>query len=166
MNKILGLDISTKSTGVSIFDGEKLVYSETISATSANVFNRINKITKRIEELVKQYQPTKVAVEDPEPAFVNNNREVYRKLTWAQGIIAQMLDGYGLTMEFTTASHWRKLVGITTGRGVKRGSLKPKDMAKAKEIFGKDYNDDEADAILIGLAYALEHKGKIEWGAE
>jgi RNase H-fold protein (predicted Holliday junction resolvase) len=45
---IMGLDISTKSTGVSIFNDNKLLYHETAAAADSNVYNRIEKITKRI----------------------------------------------------------------------------------------------------------------------
>lgn len=48
----LALDISTHATGVAIFQEKELIYYECIFASSNNVFNRIDKIRDRIEELL------------------------------------------------------------------------------------------------------------------
>ena len=62
-------------------------------------------------------------------------------------------------MQLCTASHWRKQVGIKTGRGITRAQLKPLDIAKANELFKQNKkNDDLADAILIGWSYILENE--------
>lgn len=163
---IMSLDISTTSTGVAIFDNNKLLLVECI-APAGNVWKRIRKITNRIKELVEQYKPQAIIAEEPEPAFVKNNIDVYRKLTIAHGDITIMLDEHKLEMQLCTSAHWRKMVGIKTGRGITRAMLKPKDIEKAKELFPKfaaevKQNDDKADAILIGYAYYLEHAKKEE----
>ena len=96
-----------------------------------------------------------------------DNIDVYRKLTIAHGDITIMLDQHKLEMQLCTASHWRKMVGIKTGRGITRAMLKPKDIEKAKELFPKfandiKNNDDKADAILIGYGYYLERASRDE----
>ena len=154
---VLSLDLSTKSSGWAIYQDSKLIDSGYITATSTNVYNRIQKITSELELIVKKYNPTKVYSEQPEPASVGNNMDVYRKLTFMHGDVCIMLNHYQLRMELCTSSHWRSLVGIKTGRGIKRDSLKPKDIAKVKQIFNKTCNDDQADAILIGLAYVKQN---------
>lgn len=160
---ILGLDISTKSTGVSVFRDKELIYSTVIASAKTNVYDRIELITSKVEQIVKEYKPDKVIAEQPEPAFVKNNLDVYRKLTFAHGAICLMLNHYKLNMELCTSSHWRAQVGIKTGRGVTRAMLKPQDIAKVKELYNKTVNDDEADAILIGLAYAKENANTINF---
>ena len=157
---IMSLDISTTSTGVAILEDNYLVLVECI-APVGNVWKRIRKITNRIEELVIQYKPQAIIAEEPEPAFVKNNIDVYRKLTFAHGAIAIVLNHYHKEMKLCSSSHWRKMVGIKTGRGITRAMLKPKDIEKAKELFPKfandiKNNDDKADAILIGYGYYLE----------
>jgi len=155
---ILGLDISTKSTGWAIFDDKEKIAYGCVSATSTNVYNRIDKITKEIEEVVNQYHPTAVIAEEPEPAFVKNNIDVYRKLTFAHGAIGGMLNRHKLSMNLCSSSHWRKLVGIKTGRGITRAQLKPEDIKKANELFHLNTkNDDIADAVLIAYSYAIEN---------
>lgn len=42
---VLALDISTKSTGAAIFNDTELIHYTCLTATSTNVFNRIDKIT-------------------------------------------------------------------------------------------------------------------------
>lgn len=159
---ILALDISTKMTGYAVYNNHELIASGFAASTKENVYDRIQIITAKIKDIVQEYKPDKVVAEEPEPAFVRNNLNVYRKLTFAHGDLCMMLHKYKLTMELCTSSHWRALVGIKTGRGVTRAMLKPKDIAKVKELYNKDVNDDEADAILIGLAYVKEHGAAAE----
>lgn len=162
---IMGLDLSTKSSGVSIFQNSKLIYSETVKASSRNVYNRIEKITDRIEEIVKWYEPKIVISEQPQPAFVKNNISVYRKLTFIHGAVCLMLNHYSLQMQLCSSSHWRKLVGIKNGRGIKREQLKEADIKKAKQLFPQTLitDDDVADAILIGYSYTQEQEQDYNW---
>ena len=164
---ILALDLSTKSSGYSVFDDNKLITYGLAASTKANVYDRIEIITKRIQEIVKEYNPTKIIAEQPEPAFVKNNIDVYRKLTFVHGSICMMLRHYKLQMELYTSSHWRKMVGIHTGRGIKRTQLKAKDIEEANKLFPqiKTKSDDVADAILIGLAYVKQRNlDQLNWG--
>lgn len=155
---IIGLDISTKSTGYSVWGNGKLVTSGCATAASSNVYKRIKKITTEIQQIVQKYKPDIVYAEQPQPAFVKNNISVYRKLTFAHGAIEMMLDEHNLKMTLCSSSHWRKYCGIKTGKGIKREQLKREDMAAAHVILGRQpANDDEADAVLIGQSYVLQH---------
>ena len=157
MQTILALDISTTSTGFAIFQENKLVNYGAIAPTG-NVITRIEKIADYVATLMEQYKPDIIYAEEPEPAFVKNNIDVYRKLTFAHGAIAIVLNHYQKEMKLCSASHWRKVVGIKTGRGITRAQLKPIDVAKANEQFGlATKNDDIADAVLIGWSYILEY---------
>lgn len=159
--KVLALDISTKSTGYAVFDDGELVQSGCITATSASVLERIEKITKELEEKVDIDSIDKVIVEDPLPASCGHNMTVYKALTYAQGSIASMLHRHNkLKMEFFTSSEWRAKCGIHTGRGITRDILKQLDIDFVKENYNKTVNDDEADAIGIGHAYCLGDKKK------
>lgn len=162
---ILALDLSTKSSGYSVFKDDKLIAHGVAASTKVNVYDRIEAITQKIEEVVKQYKPTKVIAEQPQPAFVKNNIDVYRKLTFVHGSICMMLHHYKLQMELCTSSHWRKNVGIKTGRGVHRSELKKLDIAKVEQLYGvKTSNDDIADAILIGLSYVKDQNlDQLNW---
>lgn len=57
------------------------------------------------------------------------------------------------TCEFDTLrqTQWRKLVGIDQSKK-KREILKQEAISLVKELYQVESNDDEAEAILIGLA--------------
>lgn len=57
-----------------------------------------------------------------------------------------------IDIEYIYPSSWRASIGIKTGRGIKRTTLKQKDIEFVKEKWNLDVNDDEADAICIGFA--------------
>ena len=157
MSTLLALDISTTSTGYAIFKEKELILSGTIAPTG-NAITRIEKIAEKVNELMLEYNPDIIYAEEPEPAFVKNNIDVYRKLTFAHGAIAIVLNHYSKEMQLCSSSHWRKQVGIKTGRGITRAQLKPLDVAKANELFNLNTkNDDLADAVLIGWSYIVEH---------
>ena len=156
---LLSLDISTKSTGWAIYKDNQLIDAGCAASASKNVYERITYITKEIENIAEKYHPQEVVAEEPEPAFVGNNLNTYRKLTFIHGTISIMLDRYNLDMKLVTSSHWRKKVGIKTGAGVKREFLKQADMEKAKELANgivEITNDDIADAVLIGYSHLIE----------
>lgn len=150
--RTLALDLSTKSSGQSVFINQELKYYGCITAGSANVYNRIDKMVEEVEKLIKEYKVDKVVIEDVIPEDVHNNNNVFKALIYLQGFIVHKLDQYKLVPTFFTASEQRKKCGIHTGRGVRRESLKPADIAFVKSQFGITVNDDIADAICIGFA--------------
>ena len=152
---LLALDPSTKSTGVALFEDQELKKYKCITASSSNIFVRIDKMIQEINNILISNKIDKVVIEDVYPDDVQNNINVYKKLTYLQGFILHTLDKHGIKdsdIKFYTASEWRKKCGIHTGRGIHRESLKPKDIAFVKNQFGLSVNDDIADAICIGFA--------------
>ncbi len=161
---VLGLDLSTKSSGWAVFDSGKYKDSGCVSISGSDVIVRIVKMADQLEKIIQKYPKIKyVYIEDPKPAHVGGNIDVYRKLTWLQGQVCIMLHKYNCSVQFTQSSHWRKENGIKTGRGVQRDSLKQKDIQKVKQLYNKTVNDDEADAILIARAYKEKSCGIIQF---
>lgn len=150
--KTLALDASSKSTGWAIFDGQKLEKYGCITATSSDLYKRIEKMGTELTTILNENKIDKVIIEDVVPDDVRNNGTVFRALMHLQGHLCMVLDKAGLKAEFIIAAHWRKLCGIKTGAGIKRESLKPKDIEFVKNQFGLNVNDDIADAICIGFA--------------
>ena len=154
---ILALDPSTKSTGWAIYTNDSLTDYGVISAGSSNLFRRIDKMVEELNNIIKKYNPTEVALEDVIPDDVKHNQNVFNALKYLQGYILHTLDDNKIVnYKFYTASEWRSRCGIGTGPGVKRESLKPKDIAFVKKYYNKTVDDDTADAICIG--YAHTHK--------
>ena len=149
----LSLDLSTKSSGWAIFDGQELKDYGCITAGSANLYKRIDKMIEELEKILNQYKIDNIMIEDVLPEDVRNNQNVFKALTYLQGFVLHLLDKHNLSnIKFYTASEWRKKCGIHTGRGIKRESLKPKDIQFVYSQFGIKVNDDVADAICIGFA--------------
>lgn len=154
--KLLALDLSTKSTGWSIYNGDKLIKYGIISAGSANLYHRIDKMIAELRVILDENNIEKAIIEDVIPDDVRGNHNVFKALIYLQAFVMHLMDEYKIEPELVVASHWRKNCGIKTGAGVQRTSLKPKDIAFVKKYFNLQVGDDEADAICIG--YQATHK--------
>lgn len=164
---ILSLDVSTKSTGWAIFDDNVLKEYGCITSASTDLIKRIHIITNGVEEIFNKYKIDKIIVEEVRPEMGTQNIKTHRALLWCQASIAFLAhDKSKLELEYIYPSEWRKVCGIKTGSGVRRDTLKPKDIAFVKEKFNLDVNDDIADAIGIGYAYITKQKDKAHTMAE
>ena len=150
---ILSIDASTKSSGCAIFEENKLIHYECITASGSDK----QKMNNRIKELVNQYHPTVAVMEDVMPQDVKHNQAVYKALIYLQAIIVMTLYDLGIETTLYTASHWRSVVGIHTGRGIKRDELKQVSINLVKQKYNITVNDDQADGINIGLAYYMQN---------
>ena len=151
---VLAIDPSTKNTGWAVYKDKKLIAYNCINAGSANLFNRIHKMESELEKIVQEYEVTHIVLEDVTLEDVYNNMKIFKVLTYLQGYILDMLDRNKKDkITFYFPSEWRAKCGIKTGPGIKRDSLKPKDIAFVLNQFGKKVNDDIADAICIGFAF-------------
>lgn len=151
--KILALDLSTRSTGWSVFENKDLIDSGCISASSTNVLNRIEKIIKELRVIFDKYKPDNIIVEEVLPEDVKHNQTVFKALMYLQAAVALEFNKDNKKLEFFVSSEWRKICGIHTGRGVTRDTVKAADIKFVKDNYGLDVNDDIADAICIGYAY-------------
>lgn len=162
---ILSLDLSTKSSGWAIFKEGLLIDSGCITSSSLDLLKRINIMINGLKEIVEKYNPDKVIAEEVRPENGMQNLKTHRALMWLQGGVALMLYAYNknLEMELIYPSSWRAAIGIKTGRGIKRTSLKEKDIQFVKENYNLDVNDDEADAICIGYSCSHDEEIEINW---
>lgn len=158
MMKILAIDASTKSTGIAIFQNNKLVYYKCLIATQNNVLDRIETMTKKIKQIYKKYKPTHIIMEEVLPEDVKHNQNVYKALIYLQASIVLELHKNGIDTNFYTASHWRAQVGIHLGRGIKREELKSASKKLVEQIYNIKTNDDISDAICLGIAYIKQHR--------
>lgn len=162
---ILSLDLSTKSSGWAIFQDGILIKSGCITSSSTDLLKRINVMLDGLKIIVEEYKPNKVVAEEVRPENGMQNLKTHRALMWLQGGVALMLYAYNkkLEMDLIYPSSWRAAIGIKTGRGIKRTTLKEKDIQFVKENYNLDVNDDEADAICIGYSYSHDIDTEINW---
>jgi len=107
---------------------------------------------EEIDKILQKYNIEQVVIEEVLPEDVKGNNSVFKALMYLQAFIAHKLNQYDIIPKFIVSSEWRKKCGIHTGPGIRRESLKPKDIAFVKSQFGINTNDDVADAICIGFA--------------
>lgn len=148
----LGLDLSSKSSGWSIFKDGNLYSYGCITASSQNLYKRIDKMIAELDKILATNKIDFVYIEDVIPSDVHENQAVFKALTYLQGFVLHLLNKYNLQHKFFLANEWRKACGIHTGRGIKRESLKPKDIKFVETQYDIHVNDDVADAICINFA--------------
>ena len=152
----MAIDASTKSTGIALFQDDKLVRYENIISIRGNTLERIWQMTEKIQNIYKQFQPTDIIMEEVLPSDVRNNQNVFKALIYLQALIVLRLHKLKGQVKFYVASHWRSLCGIKSGRGVKRQTLKQASQDYVFKKYGLKVNDDISDAICIGIAYRQE----------
>lgn len=164
--KILSLDLSTKSSGWAIFKDGLLIDYGCITSSSQDLLKRINIMIDGLKEVLNKHNDIeKVYAEEVRPENGLQNLKTHKALMWLQGAVALMLYEYNKKLEFELIypSSWRAAIGIKTGRGIKRTSLKEKDIQFVKENYNLEVNDDEADAICIGYSCSHDEETEINW---
>lgn len=143
-NMILGLDISTSITGITIVDDAgKIVYTEAVDTRNPNKFDdlldKVKFIRKRIEHVKVEYG------QHIKHIFIEQSLQMFRPgmssaktlttLSKCNGIIAwTCFEYFGIKPEYIAATSARKLNGIKVPKG-----------SKAKEIVIKHLLDNEPD---------------------
>jgi Holliday junction resolvasome RuvABC endonuclease subunit len=162
---ILALDLSSKSSGICVADGNKIIHHECVTSASTSNIKRIIIMRNRISEIIKEYNITQIVIEEVRTDY--KNIHTYKILTWLQGaiVIAAFEVNPKIEITYLQPSEWRAAIGIHTGRGIKREELKKADIKYVEEKYGITVNDDEADAICIYDAFASKNcSNELNWG--
>jgi len=167
--KILALDLSTKSSGWAYFDNGELIDHGCITSASTDLIKRIYKMKDGIAGILAQYPVSKIILEEvrPEGGYGVGNTKTHRALMWLQAATAFLLYEKfpHIDIDYIYPSSWRATLGIKNGRGIKRATLKEADIQFVKDKYNINVNDDEADAICIGLAqYKEQDNNEFNWG--
>lgn len=150
--KILAFDQASKISGYSFFDNGELIDHGTFSfEKETDLGIRLIKIREKVLDLIIQYSPEKVIIEDIQlQENTINNVKTFKTLAEVFGVIHELLTEIKMPYEAILATSWKSGIGI---KGARRNEQK----ANAKKWVLTQYNcsvpEDEADAICIG-AYA------------
>ena len=144
---ILSVDQSTSCSGFAIFQGKNLIQSG-IYKPKGELYNRIHQTKEYIRELINNNDIKYVFIEDIQ---YQRNQKTFKILANLQGVIIDLLIELNIQFEIIPPSRWKTWNGI---KGRKREQQKENTKEKVKEIFGREFHEDEADAICLGL-YAL-----------
>lgn len=152
---LIAIDASTKSSGIAIYKHNKLQKVDCIKATSSDLFNRIKVMLLGVKKYLQQNPDLEYIVLEEVRQQSLVNVKTYKALMYLQGCICLLVHESfkHITVDFMYPSSWRKVCGISQGRGVQRKKQKQNDIEWVRKTFGMDVNDDIADAIGIGYAY-------------
>lgn len=123
-----------------------------------------------ISKLIVENNVEKIVAEEVHPEDYGFSH-TFKVLMWLQGCIA--LGAYKANnhfnfdnIEFLQSSEWRKLLGIKTGRGIKREALKQADMDYIKQTYNIIANDDICDSLCLYTAYFKQKEKPKEYNWE
>ena len=166
---ILSLDLSTKSSGWSVFFDTELKDYGCIASASTDLIKRIYIMRDGIRDILNKYTIDKIVVEEVRPETTGGNLNTHRALMYLQAAFEFLIhdEFKKITVEYVYPSSWRAVCGIKNGRGIKRTSLKEKDIEFVNETYHiETKNDDIADAICIGHAAIHPSKSTVAFGSE
>ena len=149
MVKILGLDISSTSTGYCVFNNGRLVKSslDVIKPEGKTHGEKLCSFAKEVTKLLHKHKPDKVVIED---IFRGPNVNTFKVLAMFRGVCYYILfKELGIIPICIMPTSARKLVkakGVTKEDGfefaIKKYNLK----------YSFDEHNDITDAIVLGLA--------------
>lgn len=149
----MGIDSSTKNTGVSVYTNGILKRFELLTEDNNDSQKRLENMIRRIYETISKYKPDIIAIETP---TVCRNPQTQRQLTMIFGAIYGLSVDRDIFFKAYRPSEWRKYWKDTV-MPRKRAELKEWAIQKVKNEFGLEVSDDIAEAILIGGAYIKEY---------
>lgn len=146
--RILAFDQATKISAWALFDGDQLVDHGLIDLhKDEGTAHRIDQMSDELSDVIQKSAPDLLAIED---VSYQRNAQSLIELARLQGRILQMAHEADIPVKIYKPSAWRKVVGIKTGKGIKRPALKRAAVALVKEQYHISVSDDAAEAICIG----------------
>jgi len=159
---IIGVDASTKSTGVSVFIENKFEKYELIRSSDENPYKRIEYMYKNIKDIVCKYDINYIFIENV-PLSKTINKQVAEHLLVLQGTILSIAIEKNCGIIPMPPSNWRKLANVKA-EGRKREDQKKAAIQIVREKYNiqlkwesnsldiKTGDSDIAESILIGVA--------------
>lgn len=150
---ILAFDQSSRTSGYSVFEDNKLKEHGTFTFSNSDLGVRLYKIRQKVEELINLYHPDKIIFEDiqlQDEIYSQKsigNVKTFKTLAEVFGIIYELATELNIDNEAYLAGTWRKGLGIA---GNHRDQQKANAQKWVYDNYGIRVVDDEADAICIG----------------
>lgn len=145
--KIIGIDASTNKTGIAIFQDGKYVEHTLIDLHKIkDSTERIPKMMIAICDYLSKHEVDKIIMEE---SMMTNNISTVKMLSNIAGAVMYYAASNNIEFQFDLPSAWRRRIGLTQGRSVKRDVLKAEAIAAVKQEYGMDLTDDECESILI-----------------
>ena len=154
--RLISFDQSSIRTGIAVFDNSDLIHHGVIDLhKEKDASFRIKNMCKQIKQLVNKYYPDCIVAEDVN--LRNGSVRTVIMLARLSGNIQEMAFEADIPITFYSPSTWRRIAGIKMGRDIKREQLKQEAIDMVYQSYGFKCGDDEAEAIIEGLAYLKEN---------
>lgn len=145
--RIAGIDASSNKTGVAIFQDGKYVEHTLIDLHKIrDSSERIPKMMLSICDYLEKHEVDKVVMEE---SMMTNNILTVKMLSSIAGAVMYYAASHDIEFQLDLPSAWRKRIGLTQGRAVKRDVLKAEAIEAVKQEYMMDLTDDECESILI-----------------
>lgn len=145
--RIVGIDASTNKTGIAIFcDGEYIEHTLIDLHKIKDSGDRIPKMMTSICDYLDKHQVDKIIMEE---SMMTNNISTVKMLSNIAGAVMYYAASHNIEFQLDLPSAWRKRIGLTQGRAVKRDVLKAEAITAVKQEYGLTLTDDECESILI-----------------
>lgn len=145
--KIAGIDASTNKTGIAIFQDNKYVKHTLIDLHKIkDSAERIPKMMVAICKYLDEHQVDKIIMEE---SMMTNNISTVKMLSNIAGAVMYYAASNDIEFEFALPTHWRKKIGLSQSKKIKRDELKAEAIAAVKQEYKMDLTDDECESILI-----------------
>lgn len=162
VQRTLGLDQATHTTGYSIFDGNKLIYAGVFQTSAEDEIERDLEIRQWLIQLLRKEKIDVVGLEGIQLQQFNDKTvgvTTYQTLARLQGILMATCKEEGVDYIVCAPASWRTHSGV---KGRTRADKKKSMQLKVKEWFDITVSDDVADAIGIGKYTSEKFKKKVE----
>lgn len=154
VTRVLALDQATNVSGWSIYDNKELIAYGKVEFTQTNTIERISKVRQWLINMIENWKPDKVALEDIQLQKFTNKYGRENEAVTSYKVLAQLQGALGITsLEkginpiFVFPATWRSFCGISAKS---RADLKRAAQLYVQKKFDKNVTQDEADAICIG----------------
>ncbi len=107
---ILGLDLSTKSSGIAVFDNGELIYHTCIKSASTDLIKRIRVMTVALTEVLDNYAIEDIYVEEVLPEGTGKNLKTHKALMYLQAALEFLVHDRNdkkLKLHYIYPSSWR-----------------------------------------------------------
>jgi len=147
---ILSIDSGIEKTGYAVFKDKKYLTSALIKTSKNNLTElRLKEIFNQLKKVIKKHKPEVIILEQ---LFFFKNQKTAIRVSQAQGVILLLAAENKIKVEYLTPLQIKQII---TGYG-KADKKAVQKMIKLET--GININqDDEADAVAIGLAWNILH---------
>lgn len=144
---VVGIDASSNKTGIAILRDGKYVEHTLIDLHKVkNSAERISKMMLAICGYLAEHKIDKIMMEE---SMMTNNIVTVKMLSNIAGAVMYYAVSHGIEFELTLPTHWRKKIGLSQSKKIKRDELKAEAIAAVQYEYRLNVTDDEAESLLI-----------------